>query len=58
MTIYRSDGQGGVNAVDFRYRCKLDVEVAAGLVRYVSYSITRTPGPLLFYRLRAELSAD
>jgi hypothetical protein len=58
MTIYRSDGQGGVNAVDFRYRCKLDVEVAAGLVREVSYSITRTPGPLLFHRLRAELSAD
>jgi hypothetical protein len=46
MTIYRSDGQGGVNAVDFRFRCKLDVEVAAGLVRDVSYHPHTRPTPL------------
>jgi len=58
MTIYVSDGQDGMNFVDFRYRCKLDVEVAAGLVRRVTYAIARRRGPLLTSRLSAKLSAD
>jgi hypothetical protein len=58
MTIYVSDGQGGTNVVDFEYRCKLDVEVAAGLVRRVTYAIARRRGPLFLPRLSAHLSAD
>jgi len=40
------------------YRCKLDVEVVAGLVRRVMYAIARRRGPLFLPRLGAKLSAD
>jgi hypothetical protein len=58
MTLYRSDGTGGTNSVDFQYRCRLEVEVPAGLVCHVSYAISRVPGPPLLHKLHARLSAE
>ena len=55
MTVYRGRG---LISVDFRYRCRLEVEVATGLVRHVTYAIHRVPGPPFMRKLGARLSVE